>query len=333
MQAVIAEQSYASPKVIFFPTRMAAPQAPNPPEQPREQGRTRHDHIIHGSKAAIAAAVFAGLAMIATFATAYVNWSNRSDQKTQQARDQADAHTSGLIDSKLNPVSKAVNDHIDQKVGELSGQIHALDVRIARLEGPLTRRVSKLETRANQEASLARLIDPNRVLATIRAEIQMADTDRRILPVSTITDYKNAIQTLPTSAREYWTTAAAIINYQSLIDQMSGQAPDPNKVSVRCAGLTNQEDVHSGNNLFIGVPISKCVVDLDTNKFSGTVFRDSVIRYHGGPVYLNGVSFVNCRFVVSLPQPTKAPDSTAQKFLRVLLESPNQTDIKVSTHS
>lgn len=47
--------------------------------------------------------------------------------------------------SFLGPAVKAVNDHTDEKISELASQIHALDVRIARSEGPLTSRVSTLE--------------------------------------------------------------------------------------------------------------------------------------------------------------------------------------------
>lgn len=74
---------------------------PIPPQAPQDQGRAGHDPVVHGSRAAIAAAIFAGLAMIGTFATAYVNRSNRSDQKTQQAKTEADTHTNSLIEAKV----------------------------------------------------------------------------------------------------------------------------------------------------------------------------------------------------------------------------------------
>src|SRR5207245_2138176 len=106
----------------------------------------------HGSKAAIAAAIFACIAAIAAVGSCYVNWSNRSDQKTQQTKEQFKTDVNTLIDAKLNPAVKVVNDHTDEKFGELSNQIHALDVRIARLEGPLTKRVSSLEYQADQQS-------------------------------------------------------------------------------------------------------------------------------------------------------------------------------------
>jgi hypothetical protein len=327
MQAVV-ERSSPLPKVIVFPKRMAA-QAPIPPP---EHGPSGHDPVVHGSKAAIAAAIFAGLAMVATFVTAYVNWSNRSDQKTQQVQQQADTHTNELIESKLNPAVKVINDHIDTKVGELSNQIHALDVRLARLEGPLAGRVSRLETRANQQASLAKILDPSRVLAMIRRDIQTAQTSPTLLPASDVNDYRNAIQALPTTANEYWTTAAAIINYQSYINQMSGEAPDPTKVSRSCGGTTTVDN--NGNlsigNITEGGVISGCIVDFGTvNGFQNVTFKDSVIRYQGGPVAARNVRFINCRFLLDLHNIKSPATYKPTELLTALLNSPDQKDIYI----
>jgi hypothetical protein len=325
MQAV-AERSSVSPKVIVFRTRMGA-QAPLPPEHPQPtQPPDWHDPQRHGSKAAIAAAVFACIAAIAAGGTFYVNWSNRSDQKTQQSQAQADTHANALIDLKLNPAVKAVNDHTDEKFGELSNQIHALDVRIARLEGPLTNRVSTLERRADQQGSLAKLIDPSRILATIRAELQVAQATGKLLPASDLNDYRNAIRALPTSAYEYWTTAAAIINYQSLINQMSGEAPDPSTVSKPCHMLTSHGErgnLSIGNVFIGGQPISNCVVDLDTQTFSSVIFKNSVVRYNGGPTHLTNVAFVNCRFILNLKAQTKPANTSL--LLALLVDEDQKT--------
>lgn len=303
------------------------PQSSPEPEQNREW----HDPVIHGSKAAIAAAIFACIAALAAGGTCYINWSNRSDQKTQQAKEQVDNHINALIDLKLNPSAKMINDHTDEKVGELSGQIHALDVRIARLEGPLTKRVGALETKTKQQTSLAKVMDPNRILIMIRAQLEVSKAHDHLLPTSDIQDYKNAVQALPVSAREYWTTVAAIINYQSLINQMSGEVPDPQKVSRPCQGMTKQPGILSENNSFVNLPISNCVVDLDTLHFIGNTFINSVIRYHGGPTTLTGVTFVNCYFDVELPESTKPPEQPARAILFSLLNSADQRHVKVST--
>jgi hypothetical protein len=299
--------------------------APEPERNP-----LRHDPVVHGSKAAIAAAIFACVAAIAAGGSFYVNWSNRSDQKTQQANEQTDAHTNALIDLKVNPAVNAVNAHVDEKFGELSSQIHALDVRIARLEGP-NGRISKLETRTDRQISLARIIDPARTLATIRAEIQIAKTNNKFKPVSDLIDYKNAVRELPSSAYEYWQTVAAIINYQSEINQMSHQAPDPAKISRPCAGFTEGT---GGNNLLVGTyTFDGCVVDLDTmhNYVQDAIYRNSVIRYHGGPIRAAHITFVNCAFVLDFPANMTAPAYPSVLFS--LLDSPDQKTVTITTHS
>jgi hypothetical protein len=56
-------------------------------------------------------------------------------------------------------------------------------------------------------------------------------------------------QGLPSSTEEYWATAATIINYQSLANQLEGRAPDPSKISHRCAGVTQGS---GGQDVFRG---------------------------------------------------------------------------------
>jgi hypothetical protein len=240
MQAV-ADRS-ASPKVLPFRIRMGAP-APNPLGQPQDQGRPGHDPVVHGSKAAIAAAIFAGLAMVGTFVTAYVTWSNRSDQKTQQIQEQADAHTNALVDLKLTPAVKAVNDHIDAKVGELSGQIHALDVRVARLEGPLTSRVSDLEKSAKESAGLAAGLrleglatqpkSPTNISA-VNDILSRAQKDNVAIPADMVeragSKFIDAAQHDPAA----WKAALAFMDYRSFLNGATAQIPldltlfDPN---------------------------------------------------------------------------------------------------------
>lgn len=297
----------------------------NPPKAPQEPSRW-HNPVTHGSKAAIGATVFAGVAMIATMWNACTNWENRSDQTVRHVQEQADAHINSLIDAKLSPAAKDINNHIDTKIDGLSAQIQALDIRIARLEGPLARKVAQLEKQSQQQASLAKVLDPNRTLATIRMEIDASERSGHLLSVSDVLDYKNIASALPQTAYQYWQTAAAIINYQSKINQLSGEAPDPNKVSGPCFGLTSAGSMTQRSNSFIGAFFSSCVVDVDTNLFANTVFKDSVIRYHGGKVRMSNVTFINCWFQLDVP-PGPSPVDRGQQFLVTLLSSADQKHI------
>ena len=133
-----------------------------------------------------------------------------------------------------------------------------------------------------------------------------------------------------TPHRNTVTTIAEIINYQSFIDQMNHHAPDPAAVSRPCFGVTSGEFGVSRYNAYVNAAYSDCIVDLDTNGFHYVKFSDSVIRYHGGPVDLVNVEFVNCRF--DLDVPVSAPANPARdRLLKTLLESPNTNAITVST--
>lgn len=315
------------PRSLLYPCGMSTgPQIPPAPEE----RRTWHDPITHGSKAAIAAAVFALIAALAAMGSCYVNWSNRSDQKTlqrtQEATQKFNTDVNTLIEGKLNPATESINKHI----GELGDKIQALSERVARLEGSVNKRLSSVETHVNRQASLAKVIDPNRALAQVRIMIELAKRENKPLATSDVVDLKNVALELPRSSYDYWQTVAAIINYQSQINQMSGEAPDPAKVSTPCEGMTTEGGMTSRSNMYVGFPVSNCVVDLDTQAFIGTTFKDSVIRYHGGKTMLSGVRFVNCYFIVDIPQ-QKTPEQSGQIVLFSLLTSPDQRAVHIST--
>jgi hypothetical protein len=164
-------------------------------------------------------------------------------------------------------------------------------------------------------------------LSDIRATINTAETQRTILPPSQIAQFKKTIVATSPSVADYWTTMAAVINYQSLVNQMRGEAPDPAAVSSRCLGFTSGGNVLSYNNSFSGGDVSNCVVDLDEEQFHNITFHNSVIRYHGGPVILENVKFVNCRFVLELSAKPESP--AKQNLLIALLGSRDQKNVEI----
>jgi hypothetical protein len=245
----------------------------------------------------------------------------------------SDEHINSLIDTKVNPELTQIKSDLGSKMDGLSGKITTLDERVSRIEGSFDKRISGLETKADQQSSLAKLIDPNRVLATVREEIELADSGNKTLSKSNLVDYRNAVHALPPTSRAYWITVAAIINYQSKLNQMSGEAPDPLKVSRQC-GATNDQDSHSFGNTFVNGGFSNCFVDLDANRYINFTFRDSVIRYHGGPFTSSGVTFINCRFILDFPENApNVPNPEQTKFLMTLLDSVDEETVKLGSHS
>ena len=130
-----------------------------------------------------------------------------------------------------------------------------------------------------------------------------------------------------TSVADYWKTVALIVNYVSFIDQLRGNAPDPRKVSGVCGGLTSGTGGHNSQR---GGLIQNCVVDLDTNEFVQVTFKNSVIRYHGGPVALVNVQFVNCSFDLTIPADTPSLPSR-DRLLLALLDAPSLQQVKISS--
>jgi len=238
----------------------------------------------------------------------------------------ADDHTNVLIAAKLDPEIAKINDGIDKKLGpinksleDLNGKVNDAVGQLKRLKGDVNEQAQKQQ----QLLALNRIPDPKRILGNIRTEIQTAETGKTVLPDSKLADYKTALHVLSPSVSDYWTTLATIINYQSFVNQMKGEAPDPNKVSRWCPILT------AGiGNVVEGGEYPNCIVDLDTQVFIGVTFRNSVIRYHGQPTSLRNVQFVNCSFKLDLPPSSPTPPQ--QDLLFALLDSHDQKTVRVN---
>lgn len=167
-------------------------------------------------------------------------------------------------------------------------------------------------------------------LLSLRSTFETAQQTRKIFPETQLSDYKQTLQTSPSSSPGYWATVASLINYQSFVDQTLGEAPDPAKVSKPCFGVGPD----ASSNKFSGTPISNCLVQLDTEAFENVTFTNSVIHYKGGTVSLVNVRFVNCRFILDIPPtPQLAPASPQTRFLLTLLNSPDQSNVQISTRS
>jgi hypothetical protein len=235
-----------------------------------------------------------------------------------------------MIDAAKNDI----NASIDQKLELISKRLDEVSSKADDAEGQLKRLrddVNRQAREQQQQASLAMLTTPesgSQVLAEMRAAISAAQVNNKPLPVSELTNFKQGIQAIRPSVRDYWATVAAIINYQSYLNQKDRHAPDPSTVAHKCGGLTAGT---GGNNLIQGyVVIKDCILDLDKthNTLQGLTFQDSVIRYGGGQLTgIRNLTFVNCYFILDMPleRPPFHPE-----ILIALLDS-NQQRVNLST--
>jgi hypothetical protein len=304
-------------KLLVFPASMSTPSLP--PEDPQGWNPQRHGNLAQW------------IAPIITLIIGIVTVGMMMHYRNvDSAGKTADEHLDSRIDAKLNPAKESINMHIDSKIDPLNTKIDGLSERVSRIEGSLGNRVSKLETKTDQQTSLAKVLDPNVVLATVRMGLQTAASGNKQLPKAELVDYRNVVQAMPSSAYEYWTTVAAIINYQSKLNQMSGEAPDPRRVSKNCGAFTLNPAIKSDHVTVSRQRLSNCIVDLDIPgmTYMNVVVSDSVVRYSGGPVQLINVTFINCYFDLNIKSPPSPPPSNGD-LLIALLESPDQKSVIV----
>jgi hypothetical protein len=264
----------------------------------------------HGTLSQIIA-VFVALLLGVINICLLVSWKHQEqDAKT------ADEHTNTLIEAKLTPAVKAITDSI----AVLRDKVAQLDKDVGEAQGELKRMKARAKDRDQEQGELrAQIQDPVLILGTIRKEIQTAQANKTALPEPQLVLYRKALFDFQPGVPEYWTTLAAIVNYQSWLNQKNAVAPDPAKISRPCKVLTGGHD-----NIIMG-EYRDCIVDLDTQSFVGATFIDSVIRYRGGSTSLVNVRFINCYFILDLPS-SSAPNN----LLFALLISTNQTNVTVN---
>jgi hypothetical protein len=116
-----------------------------------------------------------------------------------------DGRIDSKADTRIAPIATQVTG-IDQRLSKMEGWKEGVegDVRVLKQKQIIQQEdQNRLQEKVSQQAALNRLQDPRRILATIRAEIQLAESQRRVLPASTLADYREAVQALPSSAFEY----------------------------------------------------------------------------------------------------------------------------------
>jgi hypothetical protein len=313
MQAV-AEQLRSFPKVIIFPGNMSQSRRKKnipPPPEPLTWWQQ------HSNKAPWASVIVVVLGIVLTNGlTLYFHFSAGQSAVS-------DEHTGRLIGNELDPAIHNVNENFDKRLAETNHRIEELASKVDDALGQLKR--MHLEVNPQAQKTL---------LSSIRREIKTAEDGKQALPAAKLADYKMQVRQTPKTVGEYWMTVAAIVNYQSFLNQMNGHAPDPAAVSRPCStGITSLGPGTSFNNTYEGMDLSRCIVDLDTETFKDVTFRDSVIRYRGARVSLSNVRFINCRFVLDIPVSTPA-NPQRDRLLMTLLDSSDTESVTISsTHS
>lgn len=285
---------------------MGTPAPEIPQQPPLSAASTPTGTPKHGTTAQFFSAAFAGCAVGIAILGVIWHYSAQSAATTDQ-------QIKGLITEQIKPLGEVAKDeHINSLIGK---QLDPLNEKVDKI----ARDVAYLKGKAGvANTKLDKSINPDKALSDIRVSLEQARHRNIVLPDPTLTEYRKKVQTLPTSATDYWATVAAIINYQSYVNQTENKAPNPLEVAKPCLGVTkgpgDSGNVIDSGNLIQGWRFTACVVDLDgtQNEVEGAVFENSVIRWHGGPVTIKSATFINCRFVIDIKTEPVRPDLLKQ---------------------
>jgi len=206
-----------------------------------------------------------------------------------------EADTSLIVKNQVNESLKDEHGRMDQMssdIGEIKGELKVL------LQAQVPRVV--------KESALLPADKFAERMPELRASLHLAKTQKVAIDEKTIKQVGDKLVQARRTANdqgEVWDTYAELISYRSFLN---GQL-DPNFQKYRSTG---EPKPHPPPYPLPGIYAyyysnvwTNAVVDLDGRSWENEVFKNSVIRYHGGPVMLKNVKFENCRFEISQSPP------------------------------
>jgi hypothetical protein len=270
----------------------------------------------HSHYANWATVVIAGLVGLGTW-NSYAH-SQSSAQLTTQIND--------TVATDLKPFEQEFKD-LKSQVDKIEGWEKGFSAKQQSLEqqqekqGKDVHRLLALEnshrTRENAQEKAPTNKTPEKLLTAIRRQVWIARGEDQEIPSGELLQIKRDLQSLPKTEPDYWVTLAALINYQSFVNQQKGLAPNPSAISKPCGYLSD--------SMVVGQTFESCITVIDSNGFQNVTFRNSVVIYNGGDVSLKNVRFENCLFELTFDARKKV---TPNGLLLALLESPDLITIK-----
>ena len=162
-----------------------------------------------------------------------------------------------------------------------------------------------------------KLPDLRNNLPALTSAIKMAQESKARPNLDTVVSIQNRIAHLTLDCPESVQAAEALINYASHLREVNNLVPGVALARVMSCRLP----FSNPGIIFDRVMISGCTVDLDGKSLNNVYFENCIVRYRGGTVDMNNVTFANCFYVISLPTYLSVP---AQKIVDSILSASGQ---------
>ncbi len=272
--------------------------------------------------AAVILALFLGISNIAL--TLYFHSAATATQTS-------DEHSNALITAKVSPAIQAIGDNVDKKLAPISGQLSDLTTRVAKLEGRFEqldadqKRLTKLQldklsaqiTAAQQRRTtidsetISRLSENVLVFANYnessissaawRIETQLANYRTTLNQAAADPIIKAAKATGPKpylhvtiEARALPTEGGTFLGFS--YDDLKSV---PFSETARYEKLNAPNESQQPGPEFLVLEARNMEIILDGFHLRNIVIHDVQVRYDGGPLAMENVYFVNCRFVIT----------------------------------
>jgi hypothetical protein len=217
----------------------------------------------------------------------------------------------GILPHLEEDAKLRIADQVHEGLRDPLSRIDGMAEDIAQIKGELSVLLPTINDRVRKQISDGSHLSED----AFKAQLPELNTDLRVaanlqipLDLSVLMQIRDklfqATSNLSNGNGEAWNTFVALMSYRSVLTAKAdpkynsyvprGPAPELSR------NIPQIITTHYANNIYV-----RAIVQLDGASWEGDIFKDSVIRYNGGPLKLRDVRFVNCRFEVPISIPAQ----------------------------
>jgi hypothetical protein len=243
-------------------------------------------------------------ALLVAYVTGFISISSQISQQTSSLHSKIDGINKdlnaqiGKVETRATKLESAVKALGDNQVNPLKGLVHDL---LAAATNALPKKPEVAARAINAADSL---------IVTLKKEKQPADAEYFQNMVSVINELSDRIPRAKSAGKgeahkpnliaAVYSTNVSLAEYRSALQPLKQIGLTINCASESAFAFGAAGDKTKADRYVSGLTVNHCSQILDGFSWTNVAFVDSHIIYRGGPVVLNNVFFVNCKFEVEI---------------------------------
>jgi hypothetical protein len=263
----------------------------------------------------LVSAIIGGLVVLAIGGIVGGIWVHASRDSATLIADEITRQLDQRAGKDADNLSNRISAEVGKQLGPIHQQLEGLNQDIGKIKDNLHIALAHPPRSLSLQAFVG--MDPKAFAASLpqlRKELEQASPQSVPRPDETLVRaVAQKLGQANSGASEYWPTVGAMITYTSQLRTKSGI--NPSTIHLRhCSEVSGPMSRMTFDGSTDGKAFS-CDLTLDNADLSDSTISNAVVRFSGGPSKLSNVRFVNCLFLVTLPQSPITPARTIAKEL------------------